>query len=566
MGSIITAGAEPKDPSGAETVPMGRSQVAELQEILVASGLGEVVLADRYSVVFVYPGLGVGDRYPELAGCTTEVCTFADEVTAFRKHGIQLVGLSTSASEPPGDFLGSFPFPIGRIREDASTSLIEFVDKDGNAFATRRSFVIFPDGTGVRIADIKDPRGHVAKCFQIAIGRRLAEYQEAAISAFRDDGRLLRSSMTHTGFLANGVDSISISTVDLRAKLVAKMASPDIISQEGSYMARINRLLQERGKASVFPEIVAIRSDQRPAYYLMEAANPESLDHVVFADAAMTELRSDRLHLITKALDKLANLHGATLRDEEPAVARYHYLGRFEAIQRRQDFEETFEFVFGGTATLETVLSTPLVIDDGFVAQSLVDQVARLRSTVDLLVQPTGAYLHGDVHLKNMLVSEGDDIIYVDPRVVWDGNDVGDPGFGDPLYDFGTLLHSLHVMSAILRAIDSGETEALLMVDEDVVEGVPSLVVSPGLLRITDARTIGWFTSWMERTVPPTVLGEHWRARLHVNAANALFGWLKYAQALRTRHAWLAVFASVLYHLQCTARHLERTGEEGVRR
>lgn len=563
MGSIIRTNEADRDPAGAEVVGISRARVEELQKVLALSGIPEVSLEGRYSVVFVYPGIGAGDRHPELAGCTAELCTFADETTEFLKHGIQLAGLSTQPTEPPGDFLGSFPFPVGRLPRDLTTPLIEVVAKGDDAYATRRSFVIFPDGTGVQITNIKDPVGHVSKCFQAAIDRRLTEYRGEAVSFFQREGSTVRSSMTHSGFLANGADSVSISTIDFQARLVAKMASPDIVSQEGGYMDRINRLLQDGGKPPLFPAVIAIRSDQRPAYYLMEAANPLSLDHLLFQDEAMTELRGDRLQLMTGALTKLANLYEMTFRTEEPPIARYHYLERFVAITARQDFRDTFEFMLGGSASLDDVLSTQFVIDGDFVCRSFKDQIEFLRANLDRLIQPAGAYLHGDVHLKNMLVSEdGRDVVFVDPRVVWDGYDVGDPGFGDPLYDFGTLLHSLHLTSGILRAIETGETAALLNAEEDEVDGVHSILLWPGLLRITGSKTVDWFRDWLERSVSLDVLGDNWRPRLHVNVANALFGWLKYARAVKTRHAWLALFAGVLYHLEVAARYLEEISEE----
>jgi peroxiredoxin len=566
VGRILETTQADRDPAGAEAVAIDRVQVEELQKVLARCGLSDVELEGRYSVVFVYPGIGAGDRHPELAGCTAELCTFADETTEFLKHGIQLAGLSTQPTEPPGDFLGSFPFPIGRLPRDFSSPLIELVTKDDEAYATRRSFVVFPDGTGMQITNIKDPVGHVTKCFQTAIERRLAEYRAEAVSFFQREGRTVTSSMTHSGFLANGADSVSISTVDFQARLVAKMASPDIIAQEAGYMDRINRALQDEGKAPLFPAVIALRPDQRPAYYLMEAANPLSLDHLLFQNEAMTDLRGDRLHLMTGAMTKLSNLYEMTLRAEEPPVARYHYLGRFEAIVKRRDFQDTFEFMLGSSASLDEMLSTQFVLDGDFVCRPFNDQLGLLRANLERLAQPVGAYLHGDVHLKNMLVAEnGRDVVFVDPRIVWDGNDVGDPGFGDPLYDYGTLLHSLHLTSAILRAIEAEETAALMNVEEDEVDGVASLLVWPGLLRMTGSKTVDWFTDWLQRSVPAEVLGDHWRPRLHVNVANALFGWLKYARAVKTRHAWLALFAGVVYHLEIAARYLEDATEEGTR-
>jgi hypothetical protein len=553
-----------RDPAGADVETIGPSEVEALEKLLAASGLPEVSLESRYSVVFVYPGVGAGDRYPELAGCTAELCTFADETTEFIKHGIQLAGISTQPTKPPGDFFGGFPFPIGQLPKDATDPLIELVTRAEDTYATRRSFVVFPDRTGVMITDIKDPVGHVRKCFDTAIKRRLDEYRKVAISYFQRTGASVTSQVNHAGFLANGADSVSISTIDFSAQLVSKMASSDIVAQEGGYMQRINKLLEENKRPTLFPRVLDIRTDERPAYYLMEAANPTSLDHFVFRDDAMTRLRRERLHMLSGALAKLSNLYELSFRQEEPAVARYHYLKRFSAIIDRADFRETLAFMFAGTPTFDDMLSAPFVIDGDFVCRSMREQLQMLDANVHHLAQPVGAYLHGDVHLKNMLVSEdGRDIVFVDPRIVWDGNDVGDPGFGDPLYDFGTLLHSLHVMSAILTAIDAEETDALLSVQEDDVDGTRGLVTWPGVLRITGSDTLTWFTDWMEATVPANVLGKQWRARLYVNTANALFGWLKYARAVRTRHAWLAIFASTLYYLELAGRELD--SKEGAK-
>lgn len=547
-----------RDPAGAEVESIGSREVEALERLLASSDLPDVSLEARYSVVFIYPGVGAGDRYPELAGCTAELCTFADETTEFIKHGIQLAGISTQPTKPPGDFFGGFPFPIGQLPKDTVEPLIELVTRGEDIYATRRSFVVFPDRTGVMVTDIKDPVGHVRKCFDIAIKRRLDEYRKVAISYFQETGSSVTSQMTHGGFLANGADSVSISNVDFSARLVSKMASSDIVAQEGGYMRRINQLLKENSRPTLFPGILAIQTDERPAYYLMEAANPTSLDHLVFDDQTMTRLRRERLHVLSGALAKLANLYELSFRPEEPAVARYHYLDRFPTIIERPDFRETYAFMFAGTPTLDEILRAPFVVDGDFVCRSMQDQIEMLGANVDRLVQPLGAYLHGDVHLKNMLASEdGRDVVFVDPRIVWDGNDVGDPGFGDPLYDFGTLLHSLHVMSAILMAIDAQETDALLSIQEDDVDGARGLITWPGVLRITGSDTPTWFAEWMEATVHPNILGEHWRARLYVNTANALLGWLKYARAVRTRHAWLAIFASTLYYLELAGREFE---------
>lgn len=558
MDSPVTARTSERDLAGAELRPIGGAEVAELDKLLASAGIGHVKLDGRYSVIFVYPGIGVGDRYPELAGCTEEVCTFADRTTEFVKHGFQLAGLSTVPTPPTGAFLLSIPFPVGVLPGDTVSPIVAFEERGVERFASRTSFVVFPDRTGVRVTGITDPVAHVDRCFDIAIGRRLRTYERDVIDHLQREGDGFESSLSHQGFLANGADSVSISRVDLGLRLAVKLADPAIVAQEGGYMTRINRLLGDAGRSALFPTVYAVCDDERPGYYLMDAVDPLTLDNVLFSDGTMTTLRPDQSHLLSSALAKLEDLHELTFRPHEAPIARYHYLDRFLAMADRADFRSTFDLLVGDSGPVEEMLSTPVIVDGDFVCASFVEQMGSLQEHIDRLARPVGAYLHGDVHLKNMLVGADNDVVFVDPRVVWDGKDVGDPGFGDPLYDHGTLLHSLHTMSAILTAIEHGETPSLLSVEDDQLDGDQAFVVWPGALRITGSQTVGWFVEHLERTVPPEVLGDDWVARLHVNTANALFGWLKYARAVQTGHAWTAVYVSVLYHLELARRELQR--------
>lgn len=557
MDSLTAGPGRGCDPGGAHVRPIGGAEVAELEKLLASARIGHVDLRDRYTVIFVYPGVGVGDTYPELAGCTQEVCTFADRATEFVKHGFQLAGLSTVPTPPRGDFLLALPFPVGVLPTDSVSPIVDFEERGDERFASRRSFVVFPDRTGVTVTGITDPVAHVTRCFDTAIARRLQSYERAVIDHLQRTGGGFESTLEHQGFLANGADSVSISRVDLGVRLAVKLADPAIVAQEGGYMTRINRLLEEAGRSPLFPTVYTVCDDERPGYYLMEAVDPQTLDHLLFTDETMTTLRRERSHLLGDAVAKLADLHELTLRSEEAPIARYHYLDRFLAIADRRDFQRTFDLLLGGSRSLREMLRTPIVVEGEALCHSFIDQMTFLREHIDQLAQPAGAYLHGDVHLKNMLVGPDDDVIFIDPRIVWDGNDVGDPGFGDPLYDYGTLLHSLHTMAAVLGAIERSETPDLLTVEDDALDSDGPLAVWPGVLQITGSRTVDWLVDRLERTVPPVVRGANWVPRLHVNAANALFGWLKYARSVQTRHAWFAIYASVLYHLELARRQLQ---------
>lgn len=540
-----------RDPAGLEHTPITAHDIAAVERVLAAAGLGGVSLRDRYSVVFVYPGMGVGQVYPELAGCTTEVCTFIEEAGIFLKHGIQVVGLSGEPSDPPEGCV-AIPFPVGLLAQDDFGGPIAFVERGGRRYAVRTSFVIFPDATGVRISGIEDVVAHVHRCMEITTGHRLNRFRQAALASLGVNGHAVTSAVEFRGLLPNGADSVAITRADLTIPLVCKMAAPAIIAEEAGYMNRINRLLEERGHPRLFPAVMAVHTHEEPAWYLMEGADPVSLDQVLFADPERTIIDPEREQLLADAIGKLSNLYEATFRPEVPPVAPYHYRDRFHVIPEREDTIQTYDLLVGGR--LEDVLSRPAVVD-GFECRPYVEQLRFLDERVDELTQPVGAYLHGDVHLPNMLRMNGG-VVMIDPRIVWDGNDVGNPGFGDPMYDFATLLHSLHAMSAILRAIEVDQTERLVSVEE---EG-GALVAMPGILRFHGNPVLDWFRQSVMRRLSPEFLGPNWEARLYVGTANALLGWLKYARSVQTRHAWVAIFVSVLYHLE-TARRLLEGGE-----
>jgi hypothetical protein len=530
-----------------EREPLGPEEVAELQEVLWASDLPDVALSSRYSVVFVYPGMGLGDVYPDLAGCTLEVCTFIGEAARFAEHGIQVLGLSTEPSEPPPP-CSAIPFPVGLLPEGVPGGLIDVIEREQRRYAARATYVVFPDGTGVRIGNVTDIVAHVTECLDIALGRRLEAYREAVLASLQRNGNAPRSSVRLRDLLANGADSVSIPRVDLSFELVAKLADPRIVAEEAGYMDRINGVLEERGLGPLFPRVVGIRTDEVPGWYLMEAANPVTLDQVLFADEARTVLRPDRVGLLERALEKVSNLHEATFRPEVPKIARYHYLERFLVIPERDDTRATFELLFGSEVSLEERLTQPLVLEDGFVCRSYREQMAFLEAHVDELSQPVGAYLHGDFHLPNILLDPGgENVVFVDPRIVWDGHDVGDPGFNDPMYDLAALLQSVHVAAPVLEAIREGTADALLG--------------DHGVLRLHGNPILDWYVGWVERLVPVGLRGDNWRARLHIGTANAVLGWLKYARSVKTRHAWDALFAAVLYHLELGRRHLEGRNE-----
>jgi hypothetical protein len=536
-----------EDPVGTDRVTLPAERVGALERALEVSGLREASLRKRYSVVFVFPGMGVGNVYPELAGCTTEVCAFIEEAQVFEKHGIQVVGLSTERSDPPPGCT-VIPFPVGVLPQDGLEDVLDFVQKDDRRYAVRTSFLVYPDGTGEAVTGITDVVGHVKRCLEVVSAHRLKRFRAAAVEHLRNEP--LAGTILMRGLLANGSDSVAIPQMDLRFEMVAKMADPGIIEAEAGYMRRINDLLAAAGRDLIFPKVLAITTDEQPAWYLMEAASPTPLDLIAFEDAARTRLTGKGKRMMERAVSKAASLYELTFRPEVPAISPYHYAGRFETIASRPDFRKTFERLLPGE-DLEMMLGRTLELPDGVRCRPFREQVTFLKENVETLCAPVGAYIHGDLHLPNMLLTpDGADVVLIDPRVVWDGNDVGDPGFCDPMYDFATLFHSLQGMCAILAAVNEGTTEELL-------DLTPDGRVSEGVLRLSSNPVGAEFLDWITNHADPRILGAGWRARLYVGTANAYFGWLKYARSVQTAGAWKAIFTAVLYDLEMGRRALE---------
>ena len=258
---------EATDPatSGAHLTSLSGEDVEQLGEVIRLSGLSDVSLHGRLSIVFAYPGMGVGDVYPELTGCTSEVCAFIEESAVFEKHGIQVIGLSTEPSEPPPGCL-AIPFPTGVLPQQGVVSPLDFVQKAERRYAVRASFIVGPDGTGEKLTDIEDVVAHVRRCFRLAMERRLARYRDAAMEYLSSGGNGVQPSVTLCDLLPNGADSVAIPRVDVTLELVAKLADRSIIVQEAGYIRRINRLLVDHGRSELFPSVLAICDTEDPAW------------------------------------------------------------------------------------------------------------------------------------------------------------------------------------------------------------------------------------------------------------------------------------------------------------
>ncbi len=110
----------------------------------------------RWLVLYFYPK----DFTP---GCTTEVCTYRDDILRLRKAGAEVIGISLDDVKSHADFAAKYhvPFPLlsdadGKVAKayGVLTSMM------GVQYARRETFLIAPDGRIAKVYKDVDPQAN----------------------------------------------------------------------------------------------------------------------------------------------------------------------------------------------------------------------------------------------------------------------------------------------------------------------------------------------------------------------------------------------------------------------
>lgn len=89
-------------------------------------------------------------------GCTTEVCTFRDDIARLRKAGAMVIGISLDDVDSHAKFAAKYhvPFPLLADTGHAASTEYGVLTASGDAqYAKRTTFLI-------------DPRGHIARIYR----------------------------------------------------------------------------------------------------------------------------------------------------------------------------------------------------------------------------------------------------------------------------------------------------------------------------------------------------------------------------------------------------------------
>jgi peroxiredoxin Q/BCP len=116
-------------------------------------------LADEHGkwlVLYFYPK----DFTP---GCTTEVCTFRDDIVALRKAGADVLGVSLDEVKSHAEFAEKYHVPF-RLLSDADANVAKaygvYTERGPMKYARRETFLI-------------DPQGKVASATRTSIRRKI---------------------------------------------------------------------------------------------------------------------------------------------------------------------------------------------------------------------------------------------------------------------------------------------------------------------------------------------------------------------------------------------------------
>ena len=115
-----------------------------------------VSLADqkgKWLVVYFYP-------MDETPGCTTEACEFRDNIFAFRKLGVYVLGISVQDLASKKEFAAKHSLPFSVLADSDKAVARAYGVLNMLGYARRETFVIDPQGRIAKHYVNVDPKAH----------------------------------------------------------------------------------------------------------------------------------------------------------------------------------------------------------------------------------------------------------------------------------------------------------------------------------------------------------------------------------------------------------------------
>jgi peroxiredoxin Q/BCP len=101
--------------------------------------------------------------YPKdfTAGCTTEVCTFRDDIAKLKRAGATVLGVSLDDVKSHAEFAEKYHVPFSLLSDSESKTATDYgvltTSKSGMKYARRETFLVDPAGKIVKVYKDVDP-------------------------------------------------------------------------------------------------------------------------------------------------------------------------------------------------------------------------------------------------------------------------------------------------------------------------------------------------------------------------------------------------------------------------
>jgi hypothetical protein len=120
-------------------------------------------------VVLAYPGVGVGERHPELAGCTSQLLLVGAVRGSLNALGVDVVAMSTQ--DPNVGPMRAMPDAALRVTHDVAGRL-PHIDLDGTRHLTRFTLVVGGALDGTIFDEITDSVAHTKAVVELITAAR----------------------------------------------------------------------------------------------------------------------------------------------------------------------------------------------------------------------------------------------------------------------------------------------------------------------------------------------------------------------------------------------------------
>ena len=148
-----------------------RATGAELRTVRESlAGSGIALDDERATVVFLYPGLGVGENHPDLSGCTNQLLLLGAARARLGRLGIAAYAASTEPQERH-EHLTALRRAIAEVTPEAAARL-PHVDRPEGRYLRRSTMFIGGPDHGLLIENIQDSVAHTNAVIEALVTER----------------------------------------------------------------------------------------------------------------------------------------------------------------------------------------------------------------------------------------------------------------------------------------------------------------------------------------------------------------------------------------------------------